>query len=311
MTAKRFSLDQLQSLMPSPKQRTHPKLSFLPLFFRQRASSIDSHSFPTEVAPGILSTDATAKVFGLYEKNELGQKQQSKYFGPRKSNEHRQYRLKALPRRNSNERSRLRTRGKLEPSAKVRNFSTTQGKSRICGQESQVISIEKSPKYQSKRQLRVQSHQTSQRVKDSEDYITIKYPNPSTGLMTPSIKTDSGGETKATPDSKGVLLTRMPTQKHSSKRWRRDSHSWYNEEPTMLSSISQSQGTTPKRSVSIDVNGESDRFIIKMPTAREPAPYEYPGRTGSQIEEWKNAKRKKWFFLGRQNRYACISDQGY
>jgi hypothetical protein len=290
--------------MRSSKQSPHTKFLFVPSFFRRRASSFDF--------PASLSIDTTANVFGLNQKKKLVEKQQrSKSLTLRKLNKYREHYQSNSPRGNTNGSygicSRCGKESKL--AADHRGSSNTQGRSGTCDcQDDQLEQRESNLHTQSTGQSGSRARQPGRRIKDSEDYITVKYPSPSTGPMTLSVINDSGRETTPSPDSRGFPASRAKSQRYKIK-WRRDSHSWYNDEPTVPSSITQSLGTMPKRFTSVNIEGGGDPFIIKMPTAREPAPYEHPGKTESQSKECKNAHGRDSILRGRQKMYDSIPNR--
>ncbi|EME79139.1 uncharacterized protein MYCFIDRAFT_177791 [Pseudocercospora fijiensis CIRAD86] len=151
------------------------------------------------------------------------------------------------------------------------------------------------------------------RMKDSDDYITVRGANPRTGLISPSV----GTRTPYTPDSPGEALKRYSVEQHSPTpaRTERPSLCRANEGRKISSgSVRNRSGreTTPQQdhvpgafpgNQSSHLVGKcqpevasselrDDQFVVNMPSAREPQPFSYPGYTAEQIDALEHYRRK-------------------
>lgn len=136
---------------------------------------------------------------------------------------------------------------------------------------------------------RNKSHATS----TNEDKLLGRGANPRTGIISPSVATDSSQDEKSKPHSK-------------KKKWRMKGDEWIS-----LDIDQSTPGDTPPAGQSVVVNKDSassshnlvspiepmrtasnnweDRFIVNMPSAREPNP---PTMTTKQIEEYQKSIEK-------------------
>lgn len=126
------------------------------------------------------------------------------------------------------------------------------------------------------------------RMKDSDDYITARAANPLTGLITPF-----------TPDSPGEALARdRPSAQ--------DSPTPANKSRPLLTKANESRKISSGSAASNKIHGieeagppkpqlpglGEDRFVVHMPSAREPQPFAYPGYTPEQIEALQHYRHK-------------------
>lgn len=159
-----------------------------------------------------------------------------------------------------------------------------------------------------------QRRPTMMRMKDSDDYITARAANPWTGLISPSV----GSASPRTPDSPSEALSRprceqpsptpgvraRPTLSRANEgrkisagsinRWRADGKGCFSE--TVL--VAASPRETPT-TVTADLAPsqsrptlKDDQFVVHMPSAREPQPYAYPGRSPAEIEAFEYYRSK-------------------
>ncbi|KAK0365277.1 hypothetical protein LTR59_001174 [Friedmanniomyces endolithicus] len=154
------------------------------------------------------------------------------------------------------------------------------------------------------------------RMKDSDDYITARAANPWTGVVSPSVgspsprtpETPTGpsahpqrkpepplSPTPASPHARPALSRANEGRKVSAgsiHRWRAgvDTHGWVSE--AALASPRETNATAGA-SVMGRVSGlGDDRFVVQMPSAREPQPYVYPGCSAAEIKALELYKRK-------------------
>lgn len=142
------------------------------------------------------------------------------------------------------------------------------------------------------------------RMKDSDDYITARAANPRTGLISPSI-----AGTPRAPDSPAEALRNRdgsPLQDIKARpalsrkisggalqRWRADENGWTND-ARAIASPRQSDASAGAADIALTgrrpVDGGS--FVLQMPSAQEPQPYAYPGRTAKEIEAYEHYRSK-------------------
>ena len=103
------------------------------------------------------------------------------------------------------------------------------------------------------------------RKNNDDDRLTIKYPNPRTGLISPSICSD------LTIDTDSILShdeSRTLSDGNASRRFRAEE------------STPEQLGISP-----------GARFVLNMPSAKEPAPFDHPGKTLKEIQADQEALR--------------------
>jgi hypothetical protein len=146
-------------------------------------------------------------------------------------------------------------------------------------------------------------------IKDSDDYITARAANPRTGLISPS-----PAATPRTPESPAEALklrsqlvrpalTRANEARKISngglQKWCADEHGWSHEDAK--SGIASPRPSETSVGAADIICGETealedilsgDRFVIHMPSAREPQPYAFPGRSAEEIQAYEHYKQK-------------------
>lgn len=148
-------------------------------------------------------------------------------------------------------------------------------------------------------------------IKDSDDYITARAANPRTGLISPS-----PAATPRTPESPAKALklrsqrTRPALTRASAnearkistgglQKWCADEHGWSREDAK--SGVASPRPSETSVGAADIICGETealedtlrgDRFVIHMPSAREPQPYAFPGRTAEEIQAYEHYKQK-------------------
>jgi hypothetical protein len=145
-------------------------------------------------------------------------------------------------------------------------------------------------------------------MKDSDDYITARAANPRTGLISPSL-----AGTPRTPDSPAeALKLRAPrilpaltqpneTRKTSAGNVQRlcsSEKGWsFEDAKSRVASPRPSDASAGAADIvgcevqTADDTREHDRFVVHMPSAREPQPYAFPGRSAQEIQAFEHCKR--------------------
>lgn len=156
---------------------------------------------------------------------------------------------------------------------------------------------------------------TIMRMKDSDDYITARAANPRTGLISPSVGTPTP-RVPLTPESPAEALKRRSYEEPPSptpnvkarpalrRAFERKGHmedgvklcrehnGWSSNASIASPKVTIADaGFGPGGSESQPhLNG--DAFMVHMPSAREPQPYNYPGYSPQQIAAYEHYKQK-------------------
>jgi hypothetical protein len=164
-------------------------------------------------------------------------------------------------------------------------------------------------------------------MKDSDDYITARAANPRTGLISPSL-----AGTPRTPESPAEAL-KLRSQRirpaltranearkisasglqklcSSEKGWSfEDAKSrTASSRPTDASAgAADIVGCEPQAGAD---KGGDDRFVVHMPSAREPQPYAFPGRSAQEIQAFEHYKRKARKTSGEGWDQRCVQSGG-
>lgn len=133
------------------------------------------------------------------------------------------------------------------------------------------------------------------RMKGSDDYITARAANPWTGLISPSL----GTQTPRTPESPGHALNlrknavQQASPTHAVKR-----------RPVLTKANEGRKVSGGNGRAGVNVNAQDrttlgttagerqDDQLVHMPSAREPQPFAYPGYTAEQIEALEHYRDK-------------------
>lgn len=161
-------------------------------------------------------------------------------------------------------------------------------------------------------------------LKDSDDYITARAANPRTGLISPS-----PAATPRTPESPAEALklrsqrtrpalTRANEARKISagglRKWCADEHGWSREDAK--SGVASPRPSETNVGAADIICGETealedtlrgDRFVIHMPSAREPQPYAFPGRSAEEIQAYEHYKQKARKTSGDGWDQRCVS----
>jgi len=164
-------------------------------------------------------------------------------------------------------------------------------------------------------------------MKDSDDYITARAANPRTGLISPSL-----AGTPRTPESPAEALklrsqrirpalTRANEARKISagglQRLCTSEKGWsFEDTKSRVASPRPSDASAgaadiicceplPRGSTLDD-----DRFVVHMPSAREPQPYAFPGRSAQEIQAFEHYKRKARKTSGDGWDQRCVQNGG-
>lgn len=164
-------------------------------------------------------------------------------------------------------------------------------------------------------------------IKDSDDCITARAANPRTGLISPS-----PAATPRTPESPAEALklrsqrvrpalTRANEARKIStcglQKWCADEHGWSREDAK--SGVASPRPSDTSVGAADIVCGETeavedtlrgDRFVVHMPSAREPQPYAFPGRSAEEIQAYEHYKQKARKTSGDGWDQRCVQNGG-
>lgn len=226
---------------------------------------------PYEVAPGILSTDATAKVFEYLDVPEDKHKERCKSAGPVKRNR-------------SRDRVGKEKQGGCSPARKLyelyKEAHTDDGLDDFRGRTHRRKVEEWDRKRQERRdEAREEREESARRGKrgrmltvSKEDELVSRGANPRTGVVTPWEGSELSGEGGSWL-GRGRGDTLAPgTSRESSGKWTQEENGW---------SLIPELGSSPARRADggksvpipgLSVKGLEDRFIVNMPGVDDPNP---------------------------------------
>jgi hypothetical protein len=164
-------------------------------------------------------------------------------------------------------------------------------------------------------------------MKDSDDYITARAANPRTGLISPSL-----AGTPRTPESPAEAL-KLRSQRirpaltranearkisasglqklcSSEKGWSFEDAKSRIASPRpgdASAGAADIIGVEPQAGAG---TGGDDRFVVHMPSAREPQPYAFPGRSAQEIQAFEHYKRKARKTSGEGWDQRCVQSGG-
>lgn len=164
-------------------------------------------------------------------------------------------------------------------------------------------------------------------MKDSDDYITARAANPRTGLISPSL-----AGTPRTPESPAEALklrsqrirpalTRANEARKISagglQRLCTSEKGWsFEDTKSRVASPRPSDASAGAtdiiccESLPRGSTLDDDRFVVHMPSAREPQPYAFPGRSAQEIQAFEHYKRKARKTSGDGWDQRCMQNGG-
>lgn len=232
---------------------------------------------PYEVAPGIWSTDATARVFGYLSTNDKKPKSRAQSAEPNIQAPGKKAKRKPVPIRgplSEYEQARFAKRLEERPTVTIKDEPETLTRCKIerCGEER----IKSGSNWSGARRQRM-------RTVSRDDQLVERGANPRTGLVSPFIVSDDSEE-RLRDDyitvGEGGLADPSPRRTRSGK-WKQDSLGWSLVESPLLSPIAQS--TSDKMSRTVSVKQLEDRLLVEMPGVDNPEP---KNMTDEQIKKY-------------------------
>lgn len=164
-------------------------------------------------------------------------------------------------------------------------------------------------------------------MKDSDDYITARAANPRTGLISPSL-----AGTPRTPESPAEALklrsqrirpalTRANEARKisagglqklctSEKGWSLEDTKSRVASPRPSDASAGAADIICCEPLPRGSTLDDDRFVVHMPSAREPQPYAFPGRSAQEIQTFEHYKRKARKTSGDGWDQRCVQNGG-
>lgn len=236
---------------------------------------------PYEVAPGIWSTDATARVFGYLSTNDKKtdsrvQSAEANIQAPSKK-----AKRKPVPiggPLSEYEQARFAKRIEERPTDTIKDEAEILTRCNIerCDEE-RIKSGNNWPRARRKRM----------RTVSRDDQLVERGANPRTGLVSPFIVSDDSEERRRNDyitAGEGGLADPSPRRRTRSGKWKQDSLGWSLVESPLLSPIAQSMSDKMSRTVSI--KQLENRLLVETPVVDDPEP---DNMTDEQIKKYQES----------------------
>ncbi|KAK5010437.1 hypothetical protein LTR60_004968, partial [Cryomyces antarcticus] len=175
------------------------------------------------------------------------------------------------------------------------------------------------------------------RMRESDDYLTARAANPRTGLISPSVTSVLTPRTPLTPGEALALYASPPSplrqeqsvarpqptpqqrfkgtqtaplQRTLRKSWRCNDKGWWTEPPSAVPASPHTDVVNSTTEARNTVGGgkEEDRFVVHMPSAREPQPYAFPGHNAAQIAAFQHCQWKSRQ-ISNQEKGQCMKSR--
>ena len=232
---------------------------------------------PYEVAPGIWSTDATARVFGYLSTDDKKTNSRVQRAEPNIQTPSKKAERKPVPVRgplSEYDQARFAEKTEERPIDTTRDEAESLSRCNIerCDEER----IKSGSNWSGVRRERM-------RTVSRDDQLVERGANPRTGLVSPFIVSDDSEERRRgdyITVSEGGLADPSPRRTRSGK-WKQDSLGWSLVESPLLSPIAQSMSDKMSRTASI--KQLEDRLLVEMPGVDNPEP---DNMTDEQIKKY-------------------------
>ena len=250
------------------KSSSFPSIAALKIFRKKPSPQPSSPVEPYEVAPGIWSTDATARVFGYLETNDKKVQPRVQSAGPQ---------IQAPSQ--TPKRKQVATRGPLGVCKQARFADGTEQ----CNTDTNRDEAEASTGFRQERRDEQRFKRGSNwsetrrgrmRTVSRDDQLVERGANPRTGLVSPFVVSDNseeclGGDYIAV--GKVGPIGPSPKRRTRSGKWKQDSFGWSMVESPLLSPIAQSS-MSDKMSRTVSIKQLEDRLLVEMPGLDNPEP---------------------------------------
>lgn len=250
-----------------------PSVATLNLFRKKAPRQASSPVEPYEVAPGIWSTDATARVFGYLDTNDKKTKSGVQSAGPGIQAPSQKARRRPVP-----------IRGLASGYKQAHFTDRTQQCSTDTVKDEPEASTQRDERRTQKGSNWSATKRGSMKTVSRDDQLVERGANPRTGLVSPFVVSDNseeclGGDYMAV----GKVGSAGPSRKRRtcSGKWKQDSLGWSLVESPLLSPIAQS--TSDKMSRTVSIKQLEDRLLVEMPGVDNPDP---ENMTDEQIKKY-------------------------
>ena len=249
-----------------PKKRENsslfPSIATLNLFRKKPPSRPSSPVEPYEVAPGIWSTDATARVFGYLDTDDKRAKSRVQGAEPDIQAPSQKVKRKPVP-----------IKGPLSECEQARIMENTdtirdeaEASTRFRQEQKHEERIKRRSNWPGARRGRMWTV-------SRDDQLVERGANPRTGLVSPFVVSDNSDECVGGDYIAGGKVGPAgpsPARRTRSGKWKQDSLGWSLVESPLLSPIAQSMSDKLSRAVSI--KQLEDRLLVEMPGVDNPDP---------------------------------------
>lgn len=260
------------------KSSSFPSIATLNLFRKKPSPQPSSPVEPYEVAPGIWSTDATARVFGYLESNDKRVKPRVQSAGPDIQDPRQTARRKPVPIRSPLgvcKQTRFAKRTKQCNTDKINDETEVSTGPEQERKDEQII--KRGRNWSETRRGRM-------RTVSRDDQLVERGANPRTGLVSPFVVSDNSEECLGDnyiAVGKVGSAGPSPKERTRSGKWKQDSLGWSLVHSPLLSPIAQSVSDKMSRTVSI--KQLEDRLLVEMPGVNNPEP---ENMTDGQIKRY-------------------------
>ena len=252
---------------------------------------------PYEVAPGIWSTDVTAKVFGYLDVPEDKHKKRSQSAGPDKRNR-------------SRDRAGKEKQGGWSPARKLyeryKEAHTDDGLDDFRGRTHRRKVEEWDRKRQERRdEAREEREESARRGRrgrmltvSKEDELVSRGANPRTGVVTPWEGSEVSGEGGSWLSRERGDTLGPGTSRESSGKWTQEENGWSLIPELTSSPARQADAGKSVPIPGVSVKGLEDRFVVNMPGVDNPNPTRV---TAEQIRFYRKGVERAYRKAGDSN----------
>ena len=260
-------------LCTSRPKNSFPSIATFNLFRKEPPPQPPSPVEPYEVAPGIWSTDATARVFGYLDTNDKRTK-------PRFQSAEADIQA---PSKNAQRKS-VPIRGLAGGYKQAHFVDKTQQRNTDTVEDNPEASTQKDEQRTKKPNNWSATKRGRMRTVSRDDQLVERGANPRTGLVSPLVVSDSseeclGGDYMTVGQVGSAGLS--PKRRTCSGKWKQDSLGWSLVESPLLSPIAQS--TTDKMSRMASMKQLENRLLVEIPGVDNPDP---ENMTDEQIKKY-------------------------
>ncbi len=257
---------------------------------------------PWEVAPGIWSNEATAKVFGYLDVPE-NNRRKGKQRGSRSTGPSDRWRKESSlsPGREEVQRDQASKAANINKDLghSAQEGFAAEGVPRMHERKYERVNVSEETEVETDRgRVKFKRAQRKIRTVSKDDTFVARGANPRTGVVSPYATSESARSESMTRSRRDESAgwrekrTGRGMERTASGRWMQDSHGWSLVESPTPSPIPQ-PGTAPmgQRRSSVPVKELQDKFVVNMPSAKEPSPLQM---SKEQIKEYQRSVERAY-----------------